>query len=89
MIIGVILGLLLGIVGTSVPWLFPFIFTPDRMVTQEVSSFFFQNLVYISVLAPLSFLILCNLFENVWQYYQSFEAKLLSSRVLFCPLRAL
>lgn len=66
-IIGVILGLLLGIVGTSVPWLFPYIFTPDRMVTQEVSSSCFQNLVYISVLSPLSFLILCNMFENLWQ----------------------
>ena len=67
-IIGAILGLLLGIIGTSVPWLFPNIFTPDRMVIQEVSSFF-QNLDYIFVLSRLSFLILCNLFQNVWCYY--------------------
>jgi hypothetical protein len=39
-IIGATLGLLLGIVGTSVPFLFPYIFTPDQMVIQEVSSFF-------------------------------------------------
>ena len=37
-IIGAILGLLLGIVGTSVPWLFPKIFTHDQNVIQEVSS---------------------------------------------------
>jgi hypothetical protein len=36
--IGAVLGLLFGIVGTSVPWLFPYIFTPDQMVIQEVSS---------------------------------------------------
>ena len=83
MVIGVILGLLLGIVGTSVPWLFPYIFTPDRMVSQEVSLFFFQNLDYIFVLFPLSFLIRCNLFQNVWQCYQSLEAKLLSSPVVY------
>ncbi|XP_028793550.1 protein DETOXIFICATION 46, chloroplastic [Neltuma alba] len=35
-IIGAILGLLLGIVGTSIPWLFPKIFTPDQMVIQEM-----------------------------------------------------
>ena len=37
-IIGTVLGLLLGIVGTSVPWLFPKIFTHDQNVIQEVSS---------------------------------------------------
>ncbi|KAK1571337.1 hypothetical protein Q3G72_015301 [Acer saccharum] len=35
-IIGVILGLFLGIVGTSVPWLFPNIFTPDQAIIQEM-----------------------------------------------------
>ena len=40
LIIGVILGLLLGIVGTSVPALFPNIFTPDPSVMQQVSSIF-------------------------------------------------
>ncbi|XVF67792.1 hypothetical protein PTKIN_Ptkin10aG0150400 [Pterospermum kingtungense] len=34
--IGASLGLLLGIVGTSVPWLFPNIFTPDQKVVQEM-----------------------------------------------------
>ncbi|KAJ4839415.1 Protein DETOXIFICATION 46, chloroplastic [Turnera subulata] len=35
-IIGAVLGLALGIVGTSVPWLFPNIFTPDLKVIQEM-----------------------------------------------------
>ncbi|KAJ9132808.1 hypothetical protein P3X46_033641 [Hevea brasiliensis] len=35
-IIGIMLGLMLGIVGTSVPWLFPKIFTPDQNVIQEM-----------------------------------------------------
>ncbi|XP_059454409.1 protein DETOXIFICATION 46, chloroplastic-like [Corylus avellana] len=35
-IIGAILGLLLGIVGTCVPWLFPKIFTHDQNVIQEM-----------------------------------------------------
>jgi len=39
-VIGATLGLLLGIVGTSVPFLFPYIFTSDQMVIREVSSFF-------------------------------------------------
>lgn len=39
-IIGAILGVLLAIVGTSVPWLFPNIFTPDKVIVQEVSSCF-------------------------------------------------
>ncbi|WJX51363.1 Protein DETOXIFICATION 46, chloroplastic [Trifolium repens] len=34
--IGAILGLLFGIVGTFVPLLFPYIFTPDYMVIQEM-----------------------------------------------------
>ncbi|WRX16018.1 hypothetical protein QQP08_008505 [Theobroma cacao] len=35
-IIGASLGLLLGIVGTSVPWLFPNIFTSDQKVVREM-----------------------------------------------------
>ncbi|GAY52889.1 hypothetical protein CUMW_145420 [Citrus unshiu] len=35
-IIGAILGVLLAIVGTSVPWLFPNIFTPDKVIVQEM-----------------------------------------------------
>ncbi|WJX51365.1 Protein DETOXIFICATION 46, chloroplastic [Trifolium repens] len=34
--IGAVFGLLFGIVATSVPWLFPYIFTPDQMVIQEM-----------------------------------------------------
>lgn len=39
-IIGAVLGLVLGIIGTSIPWLFPGIFTPDQNVVQEVCRFF-------------------------------------------------
>ncbi|KAM1760072.1 hypothetical protein ACFX12_002986 [Malus domestica] len=35
-IIGAILGSVLGIVGTFIPWLFPNIFTPDQMIIQEM-----------------------------------------------------
>ncbi|KAJ0010216.1 hypothetical protein Pint_34788 [Pistacia integerrima] len=35
-IIGSTLGLLLGTIGTSVPWLFPNVFTPDQSVIQEM-----------------------------------------------------
>lgn len=38
-IIGALSGLILGSIGTSVPWLFPKIFSPDREVIQEVSWF--------------------------------------------------
>ncbi|MCI33335.1 MATE efflux family protein 4 chloroplastic-like, partial [Trifolium medium] len=34
--IGAVFGLLFGIVATSVPWLFPYIFTPDQMVIHEM-----------------------------------------------------
>ena len=48
-IIGALLGLLLGIVGTSVPWLFPKIFTHDQNVIQEVSSCFLSSYVMNSI----------------------------------------
>ncbi|XP_040364861.1 protein DETOXIFICATION 46, chloroplastic isoform X2 [Rosa chinensis] len=35
-IIGAILGSVLGIVGTCVPWFFPSIFTPDQKIIQEM-----------------------------------------------------
>ncbi|XP_050363186.1 protein DETOXIFICATION 46, chloroplastic-like [Argentina anserina] len=35
-IIGGILGLVLGIVGTSIPWLFPNMYTPDQRIIQEM-----------------------------------------------------
>ncbi|KAG6762895.1 hypothetical protein POTOM_033422 [Populus tomentosa] len=37
-IIGTILGLALGIIGTAVPWFFPGIFTHDQKIIQEVSA---------------------------------------------------
>ena len=37
MIIGAIFGLVLGTIGTSVPWLFPNLFTPEEKIIQEVS----------------------------------------------------
>lgn len=35
--IGAVLGLVLGIIGTAVPWFFPNIFTADQKVVLEVS----------------------------------------------------
>ncbi|TKY67611.1 MATE efflux family protein 4 [Spatholobus suberectus] len=51
-IIGAILGLLLGIVGTSVPWLFPFVFTPDRMVIQEMHRVLIPYFIALAVTPP-------------------------------------
>ncbi|XP_057456476.1 protein DETOXIFICATION 46, chloroplastic-like [Lotus japonicus] len=48
-IIGVILGLFFGIVGTSVPWLFPYIFTSDQMVIQEMHRILIPYFVALSV----------------------------------------
>ncbi|TKY67609.1 MATE efflux family protein 4 [Spatholobus suberectus] len=50
--IGAILGLLLGIVGTSVPWLFPFVFTPDRMVIQEMHKVLIPYFIALAVTPP-------------------------------------
>ncbi|XP_027910637.1 protein DETOXIFICATION 46, chloroplastic-like [Vigna unguiculata] len=50
--IGIILGLLLGIVGTSVPWLFPYIFTPDRMVIQEMHKVLIPYFIALSITPP-------------------------------------
>ncbi|XP_023532591.1 protein DETOXIFICATION 46, chloroplastic-like [Cucurbita pepo subsp. pepo] len=36
LIIGAIFGLVLGTIGTSVPWLFPNLFTPDKKIIQEM-----------------------------------------------------
>ncbi|KGN61843.1 protein DETOXIFICATION 46, chloroplastic [Cucumis sativus] len=36
MIIGAIFGLVLGTIGTSVPWLFPNLFTPEEKIIQEM-----------------------------------------------------
>jgi hypothetical protein len=49
-IIGAILGLTIGTIGMSIPWLFPQIFTHDPNVIQEVSSQilnFFKYIYYI------------------------------------------
>ncbi|RDX73228.1 Protein DETOXIFICATION 46, chloroplastic [Mucuna pruriens] len=51
-IIGAILGLLLGIVGTSVPWLFPYIFTPDGMVIQEMHKVLIPYFIALAVTPP-------------------------------------
>ncbi|KAK7257983.1 hypothetical protein RIF29_32348 [Crotalaria pallida] len=51
-IIGAVLGLLLGIVGTTVPWLFPNIFTSDQMVTQEMHRVLFPYFVALAVTPP-------------------------------------
>ncbi|XP_030944108.1 protein DETOXIFICATION 46, chloroplastic-like [Quercus lobata] len=51
-IIGVILGLLLGIVGTSVPWLFPKIFTHDQNVIQEMHKVLIPFFMALAVTPP-------------------------------------
>ena len=38
LIIGGIFGLVLGTIGTLVPWLFPNLFTPEVKIIQEVGS---------------------------------------------------
>lgn len=40
MIIGATLGLVLGIIGTSVPGLFPGVYTHDKVIITEVCCFF-------------------------------------------------
>ncbi|KAJ4839414.1 hypothetical protein Tsubulata_035899, partial [Turnera subulata] len=52
-IIGTILGLVLGIVGTSVPWLFPNMFTPDRKVIQEMHKVLVPYFIALAVTPPL------------------------------------
>ncbi|AES89226.1 putative multi antimicrobial extrusion protein [Medicago truncatula] len=51
-IIGAILGLLLGIVGTSLIWLFPYIFTSDQMVIQKMHRTLIPFFVALAVTAP-------------------------------------
>lgn len=43
-IIGALTGLILGCIGTSVPWLFPQAFSPDAEVVKEVCSA--KNLIF-------------------------------------------
>ncbi|KAL2329007.1 hypothetical protein Fmac_022434 [Flemingia macrophylla] len=50
--IGAILGLLLGTVGTSVPWLFPYVFTPDRMVIQEMHRVLIPYFIALAITPP-------------------------------------
>uniref|UniRef100_A0A2N9FDA3 Protein DETOXIFICATION n=1 Tax=Fagus sylvatica TaxID=28930 RepID=A0A2N9FDA3_FAGSY len=51
-IIGAILGLLLGIVGTSVPWLFPKIFTHDQNVIQEMHNVLIPYFMALAITPP-------------------------------------
>ncbi|KEH30461.1 MATE efflux family protein [Medicago truncatula] len=51
-VIGATLGLLLGIVGTSVPFLFPYIFTSDQMVIREMHKVLVPYFVALAVTPP-------------------------------------
>ncbi|KAL4615906.1 hypothetical protein ACB092_07G160300 [Castanea dentata] len=51
-IIGAVLGLLLGIVGTSIPWLFPKIFTHDPNVIQEMHKVLIPYFMALAVTPP-------------------------------------
>ncbi|TKY67612.1 MATE efflux family protein 4 [Spatholobus suberectus] len=50
--IGATLGLLLGIVGTSILWLFPYIFTSDQIVIQKMHRTLIPFFVALSVTPP-------------------------------------
>lgn len=60
-IIGAILGLALGIVATSVPWLFPNIFTPDEKIIREVGSFFCEIFVIFLISISVALIIMLGL----------------------------
>ncbi|KAK7312301.1 hypothetical protein VNO77_36069 [Canavalia gladiata] len=51
-IIGGMLGFLFGIVGTSLPWLFPYIFTRDQMVIQKMHRILIPFFVALVVTPP-------------------------------------
>uniref|UniRef100_A0A2P2MUV5 Protein DETOXIFICATION n=1 Tax=Rhizophora mucronata TaxID=61149 RepID=A0A2P2MUV5_RHIMU len=48
-IIGTIFGLVLGIIGLSIPWFFPNIFTPDQKVIQEMHKILVQYFMALAV----------------------------------------
>ncbi|XP_050231281.1 protein DETOXIFICATION 46, chloroplastic-like [Mercurialis annua] len=48
-IIGATLGLVLGTIGTSVPWFFPNLFTPDQNVIQEMHKVLLPYLMALAV----------------------------------------
>ncbi|XP_019454217.1 PREDICTED: protein DETOXIFICATION 46, chloroplastic-like isoform X2 [Lupinus angustifolius] len=51
-IIGATLGFFLGIVGTCVPWFFPYIFTHDQVVIQEMHKVLVPYFVGLAVTPP-------------------------------------
>ncbi|KAI5388428.1 protein DETOXIFICATION 46, chloroplastic [Lathyrus oleraceus] len=51
-IIGATLGLLLGVVGTSVPFLFPYIFTHDQMIIREMHKVLIPYFIALAVTPP-------------------------------------
>ena len=48
-IIGATLGIVVGTIGTAIPWLFPSIFTHDKAVTFQVLLLFFFTICLICV----------------------------------------
>ncbi|KAJ7967258.1 Protein DETOXIFICATION [Quillaja saponaria] len=55
-IIGAIIGLMLGIVGTSVPWFLPNIFTPDQNVIQQMHGVLIPYFIALAAGRDLRFL---------------------------------
>ncbi|VVA30428.1 PREDICTED: DETOXIFICATION [Prunus dulcis] len=51
-IIGAVLGSVLGIIGTCVPWLFPNIFTPDQKIIQEMHKVLIPYFLALAVTPP-------------------------------------
>lgn len=41
--IGALTGVILGVIGTCVPWLFPKLFSPDAEIIRQVSESAFTN----------------------------------------------
>lgn len=56
-IIGATLGIVVGTIGTAIPWLFPGIFTQDKVVTFEVL-FLFSFFTFCQVFIATRFLAL-------------------------------
>ncbi|CAN6686076.1 unnamed protein product [Malus baccata var. baccata] len=73
-VIGALLGLALGIVGTSVPWLFPGIFTPDQKIIQEMHKvlipFFLALAVTPAILAFEGTLLVCLFLSSVMIFHR-------------------
>ncbi|KAK1570831.1 hypothetical protein Q3G72_007735 [Acer saccharum] len=73
-IIGASLGLVLGAIGTSVPWLFPSVFTPDQNVIQEMHKVLLPYFLALAVTPSTHSLegtLLARFFLSLWRVLSS------------------